>query len=407
MSFPLPQELLLEIVALLEDDADSLRDLALASSVFRSPCQTALFSHISLSFNPTSPNPDHVPSRALANIYRRSPELLACAKSVTVRDWSGWTQEPPPFPPSFAEVITQLANQDLQKVNIVWGERWNPPMSDALETLIRCPTLLSLHMYHLPMQLLDSIESPYLEELSMDFMSKLATEGAADESQTTPSSKPQPYRLRSLALDSGIHELNFAQKLNLGYLKSLRLKDNGDPWAPTVYAGTVIASCASTLEVLRFSNETVRWSPERFIGPETIGRLQQLRELIIDCDSCVTGAGGRINTYLWLPDFLDHLPTPCFINKLHLQSRFWQLTDVDGEVEFWNSVDARLASHDRFPKLTSVDVVIDLDPPEGELSKEELENFFETHSWDIRHKFFPKLRSEGRLEGPKSSDMPE
>ncbi|KAH6904585.1 hypothetical protein BKA70DRAFT_526430 [Coprinopsis sp. MPI-PUGE-AT-0042] len=404
MPSPLPRELLLEIVTFLEDDVDSLRELALASSVFRLPCQISLFSHISLSFDPSSPNPGHQPSNALADIYRQSPVLLTFAKSVTVRDLSGWTPATSLFPPTFTEVLTDLAKQGLEKVDVKWGGLWNPPIREALRALVQCPTLVSLHLSDLPIQLLDSIGSPHLGELSMYSMFNFITRRMDSiEGYVCPSLKPAIFHLRSLTLETGMHELKFAQDLNLTALRNLKLDDDGHPWPPKVFAGPLFASCATQLETLQFSIETIRWNPERFMSAETIGRLERLKELSVDCDTHLNDVNGRINHYLWLPNFLDHLPTPCSIRRLHLQLKFWEPREADQEVGFWNQIDATLAARQRFPKLAGVSVKIQVEMLEGE-EEQERGSVPKDVATDTRRRFFPQLLSGNQLEDPECSD---
>ena len=134
------------------------------------------------------------------------------------------------------------------------------------------------------------------------------------------------------------------------------------------------------------------------MSPETIGRFKQLKELTIDCTTSVSDMNGRVNIYLWFLEFLGHLPVPCTLGHLRLQNRFANRMEAEGELEFWNQVDAILVSLERFPTLAAVDYDIDLDLPENrdKLSVQELADHLEMVTTDIRQMLFPKLHEAAK-----------
>ncbi|KAH6904599.1 hypothetical protein BKA70DRAFT_1565591 [Coprinopsis sp. MPI-PUGE-AT-0042] len=405
MATSLPRELLLEIVSHLEEDTACLREMALASSVFRSACQAVLFSKICFSFDVPSVGSADIPLGALADLYRQSPVLLTYTKSVTVRGRRNWMAEPPALAPSFTEAIKMLAQQGLKRVKVEWGTLWTPEIQESFEALIQCPTLVSLHLAHLPAQILHGIRSSDLKELHIQSMLEPGPGSAAD-APLPPS--PPSFQLQSLYLETGRFELAFAQKLGLKGLKNLTLKKSGHPASPDFDAGLIIASCATTLETLRFSTEMVRWNPDRFVTPESIGQLQRLKTLTVDCDGYSSGSGRRANVYPWLLNLLDHLPAPCAIGKLRFQISFQARTEVDQVMDFWNSVDAKLASRQQFPKLAGVAIEVYTSFPEVfHLSDDDLEFVLEMLATEIRYKLFPKLRSGGLLVDPKLCNLKE
>ncbi|KAH6904594.1 hypothetical protein BKA70DRAFT_1431903 [Coprinopsis sp. MPI-PUGE-AT-0042] len=235
MSSCLPPELLREIANHIAGDTDSLRTMALASTSFCSASQPVLFSHIFLLFNPSSNGTNLRASVALrlAEAYRQSPVLLTYAKSIKVQDLPGLN--PPsgsPFPPEYLAALWMLAKQPLDTVEIIWGRRWNLQIQEAFEALIQCPTLASLRLSTLPIQLAYGIQSSCLKELSMHRMFDATSEGAISwfgcqtaNQISLPSTTPPGYSLRSLCLEGGNHETTFCQTLDLTRLRNLRLDD--------------------------------------------------------------------------------------------------------------------------------------------------------------------------------------
>ncbi|KAH6904595.1 hypothetical protein BKA70DRAFT_1565587 [Coprinopsis sp. MPI-PUGE-AT-0042] len=208
-------------------------------------------------------------------------------------------------------------------------------------------------------------------------------------------SRPPAFQLRSLYLDTGKPEASFAQKLSLAKLENLSMRNPLFSRPPDCSAEPLFLLAHQ----ISRSFDLVTKGPESFIARETTGRLQHLKDLTVESDSRFSGDhDGHLNTHFWLPNFLDNLPAPCPINKLRLEVRFWPHTEADEEQEFWNSVDARLASRQRFPNLESVTFEVDTEYPHSVVSDWELEAVLECLADDIRRKLFPKLRSGGQLE---------
>ena len=128
--------------------------------------------------------------------------------------------------------------------------------------------------------------------------------------------------------------------------------------------------------------------------PETIGRLENLKRLTIDCFSLISDDSGRVNPHNWFLDFLSDLSTSCVIRKLHLTKRYRERAEAEREVEFWQQVDRALASRRQFLFLTIVEFNIEFAlGSHSELSKKDSEML----ATDIRRMFFPRLRAWNQL----------
>jgi hypothetical protein len=248
----LPPELLHEILGYLRGDTKALCAASLASSVMRGICQGHLFSVISLDRRGHKRPGATTPSIALAEVYRHSPELLAHVQTVKSCDSEKHIRGVS-MCHSYPLVLTLLASQAVQHLQLgpwIWQTLWEPRVVDAFVSLIQCPTLLTLQLDSMPIQLATAIRSPVLRELylgttrseerwpDLSSVSSIAGRGAEG-----------PLRsVRVLSIHAEAQAIAFALEGCFRSLRSLTLKLGASPgndiWR-------LIENCAEMLETFR------------------------------------------------------------------------------------------------------------------------------------------------------------
>ncbi|KAH6904600.1 hypothetical protein BKA70DRAFT_526729 [Coprinopsis sp. MPI-PUGE-AT-0042] len=163
-----------------------------------------------------------------------------------------------------------------------------------------------------------------------------------------PSTTPPRYSLQYLRLGPGKYETTLCRALNLSGLQNLRLDEPGYS-SPSL--DCLIDRCAASLQNLRLYS-----SASLLITNKTIGRLQYLREMIIDNSDPICDANGFVAGLHCLASFLEALPLPSAITKLRFGVPRYVLPNLTHQpyIDIVNHIDQTLASREWFPGLTKV-----------------------------------------------------
>ncbi|KAH6905477.1 hypothetical protein BKA70DRAFT_1293270 [Coprinopsis sp. MPI-PUGE-AT-0042] len=374
----LPNELFREIVDHLSKYADisTLQAASLANSVFRVPCQTKLFSIITVNKKHDGDDDHHLTGlksfaeaalcyptseKSMYNM-RTANQCLYCR--LRIQTWST------------SSTYLRLHHSSKRSATVDGMEKTTLVFHQAIMALIRSPRLASLTLVTAPHQLASVAESTFLQHLTL----------ADNRALPAPNSQMIKTMARKIHVTSLFVEPEAPTITFLTEPSSFDMSTVEELW---LYHSTsradwlLLMPCATSLRRLLLDVDAI--APWRFTPtlPNSLSSLSNLEDLVIDWS--VDNRPYGINQHAALAFFLKALPSPSSISFMMLGYIFPFTDPGQGQdimMDSWDEADAVLCDRTRFPEVEQLIFEVHFsEPPDTPSTGEGYEEIVEERFW--------------------------